>query len=172
MASAPVALGLGGVASVLIISGIQGKSIGDIIAGDFGPALDPKGPSTSPEDEKAAQTVGTGSNAGASTLDGHLVAPWIVPILLYGRSKGWKGHVTSGYRSKAEQTKIYNSGVRPAAVPGTSNHEGLIFPSGAVDVTEAAQLSQILLHSQYAKVLVWAGSKDPVHFSHPHNGSY
>jgi hypothetical protein len=171
MASAPVALGLAGISSVLVISGIQGKSIGSIISGDFGPAPDPKGPGTSAEGEQAAQTVSAGS-AGASTLDGHLVAPWIVPILLYARSKGWKGHVTSGYRSKAEQTKIYNSGVRPAAAPGTSNHEGLIFPSGAVDVTEAAQLSQILLHSQYAKVLVYAGAKDPVHFSHPHNGSY
>jgi hypothetical protein len=62
MASAPVALGLGGVASVLIISGIQGKAVGDIISGDFGPALDPKGPGTSSGlGESEGQSPATGS---------------------------------------------------------------------------------------------------------------
>lgn len=32
----PVALGLGGVAALLIISGIQGKSMSDVLSGDFG----------------------------------------------------------------------------------------------------------------------------------------
>lgn len=110
--------------------------------------------------------------AGLRNFDGKRVAAWIAPALEYARSRGWKGEVTSGYRSKAEQERIYNSGVRPAAVPGTSNHEGDAFPRGAVDTTEAQQLSNILQGSPYAKLLVYAGSKDPVHFSHPHNGSY
>lgn len=100
------------------------------------------------------------------------VAAWIDPILKYAQAHGWKGTVNSGYRSKAEQERIYDSGVRPAAVPGTSNHEGEAFPRGAIDVSDAEQLAQILKHSPYAGTLVWAGSKDPVHFSHPHNGSY
>jgi hypothetical protein len=33
-------------------------------------------------------------------------------------------------------------------------------------------LNRILSRSPYAGKLVWAGSKDPVHFSYPHNGSY
>jgi cell wall-associated NlpC family hydrolase len=44
MASAPVALGIGGVAAILLISGIQGKSIGSIIQGDFGTSPNPAGP--------------------------------------------------------------------------------------------------------------------------------
>lgn len=104
--------------------------------------------------------------------DGKKVAAWIVPILKYARAHGWRGNVTSGYRSLADQTRIYNSGKRPAAKPGTSNHEFTQYPGGAVDVTNAAQLSNILLKSPYAKVLVWAGTKDPVHFSHPHDGGY
>jgi cell wall-associated NlpC family hydrolase len=44
--SGPVALGIGGVAAVLIISGIQGKSLGDILKGDFGTTPDPQGPGT------------------------------------------------------------------------------------------------------------------------------
>jgi murein DD-endopeptidase MepM/ murein hydrolase activator NlpD len=41
--SAPVALGLGGVAAILLVSGVQGKGISDIMKGDFGKPPDPKG---------------------------------------------------------------------------------------------------------------------------------
>ncbi len=100
------------------------------------------------------------------------VAMWIAPILKYAKEHGWKGSVTSGFRSNAEQTRIYNSGVRPAAKPGTSNHEGTEFPRGAVDVTDADALAKILARSPYRGRLVWAGAKDPVHFSHPRGGRY
>lgn len=109
---------------------------------------------------------------GVGHFEGTAVAAWIAPILEYARERGWKGSVTSGYRSFAEQKAIYDRGTRPAAKPGTSNHEFTAFPGGAVDVSNAEQLSQILQGSKYAHMLVWAGSKDPVHFSHPHNGSY
>ena len=114
-----------------------------------------------------------GSAKGTVTdPSGRLVAGWIEPILNWARGHGWHGSVTSGYRSFAEQKAIYDSGVRPAAVPGTSNHEGTVYPRGAVDVSDASQLSSVLSRSPYASTLVWAGSKDPVHFSHPHGGSY
>lgn len=109
---------------------------------------------------------------GIAQYAGKPVAAWIAPILQYAAAHGWKGSVSSGFRTLAQQTAIYNSGVRPAAAPGTSNHEQSKFPGGAVDVTNAAQLSAILARSPYAQQLVWAGSKDPVHFSHPHNGGY
>jgi hypothetical protein len=109
---------------------------------------------------------------GTANFEGHTVAAWIKPALVYARKQGWKGEINSGYRSYAEQMRIYNSGIRPAARPGTSNHEGSEFPRGAVDVTDAAQLSAILRRSRFAKTLIWAGGKDPPHFSHPHNGSY
>lgn len=109
---------------------------------------------------------------GVTQFDGKPVAKWIAPILQYAQQHGWTGSVNSGYRSFAQQKQIYDSGVRPAAVPGTSNHEMTAFPGGAVDVSQAQQLSNILSRSPYAKVLVYAGGKDPVHFSHPHNGSY
>lgn len=108
---------------------------------------------------------------------GKPVAEWIVPILQYAYNHGWRGSVESGYRSDAEQTAIYKSGVRPAAVPRSmggsgSNHEGNRFPAGAVDIVDAAGLAKVLEGSPYAKTLVYAGSKDPVHFSHPHDGGY
>jgi hypothetical protein len=109
---------------------------------------------------------------GVSKFEGHTVAAWIRPALVYARAHGWKGEVNSGFRTLADQTRIYNSGVRPAAKPGTSNHEGADFPRGAVDVSDPAALSKILQRSPYAKQLQWAGGKDPPHFSHPHGGSY
>lgn len=109
---------------------------------------------------------------GVGHFDGKPVALWIIPYLSWARKHGWSGSVTSGYRSYADQKRIYDSGVRPAAVPGSSNHEGSVFPRGAVDVSNATQLAQVLKKFPGPKLLVYAGSKDPVHFSHPHNGSY
>jgi hypothetical protein len=112
------------------------------------------------------------TQSGVASFEGKKVAAWIKPALVYARNHGWKGQVNSGYRSFADQIRIYNSGVRPAAKPGTSNHEGTDFPRGAVDVSDAQTLARILSRSPYGKRLKWAGAKDPVHFSHPHGGSY
>lgn len=171
------------VGGVLLTAAISGHSPRDVISGTITPFIslggdDDDSSSTSTGTDAGAADVASNYSAGTPTakgvgrFDGKPVALWIVPILTYGRNHGWKGTVNSGYRTLAEQTAIYNSGVRPAAPPGHSNHEGGDFPRGAVDVTDAAQLSEILLKSPYHSLLVWAGSKDPVHFSHPHNGSY
>lgn len=108
---------------------------------------------------------------GTVNIDGKPVAKWIAGELIWARQHGWKGTVNSGYRSKAEQTRIYNSGVRPAAVPGTSNHEKKVYPGGAVDVTNEAELDQILSHKP-GRLLYWTGKKigDNVHFSSGLNG--
>lgn len=137
----------------------------------------PKPQETTPTQQVAQAQASQGASAvptgkGTATFEGTQVAAWIAPILRYARQRGWSGSVTSGHRSYADQVRIWNSGVRPAARPGTSNHEGSDFPRGAVDVSNAEQLNRILKRSPYANTLVWAGSKDPVHFSHPHNGSY
>lgn len=123
---------------------------------------------TIPQTPKEAKAL-----AGVGTFDGHPVARWIIPYLNYARLRGWKGTVTSGYRSYQEQYRIYYiEGIRPAALPGTSNHEGKVFPKGAVDVSEAEELNRILTGIIGGSLLKWAGSADPVHFSYPHNGSY
>ncbi|HSC21792.1 MAG TPA: hypothetical protein VLC07_08685, partial [Solirubrobacterales bacterium] len=113
------------------------------------------------------------AGGGLMTIDGKPVAEWIAKILIAARKAGVEFTVSSGYRSEAEQAAIYNSGVRPAAVPGTSHHEGKAFPSGAVDISPGAEaLAAWLGHSRYAQTLIYAGAKDPVHFSHPYGGGY
>ncbi len=128
------------------------------------------------ESPTAPQTASQGtSKGGVAQFDGKPVASWIKPLLEYARQRGWKGTVTSGYRTDQEQARIYRSGVRPAAVPkalggGGSKHSQTGFLQGAVDVSDAQTLSKILKakHSR----LQGAGAKDPPHFSHPTNGSF
>jgi hypothetical protein len=80
------------------------------------------------------------------------------------RNMGFDARVTSGYRSHAAQTKLYNRYLQglqpyPVAPPGTSDHEkGL-----ALDVvsTDTAKLVSLLTSAG----LWWQGPADPVHFS-------
>lgn len=109
---------------------------------------------------------------GTVNFDGKPVAAWIAPILKYARAHGWKGTVNEGLRSNALQAQYYaeyKAGKRrgPVAPPGTSHHRGTVYPLGAVDVEDPEVLSAILRRSPYANRLVWAGSKDRPHFSHP-----
>lgn len=116
----------------------------------------------------------TGTKGGTTMFDGKPVASWIAVRLERARAAGWKGTVNSGFRSVAEQRKLYDDMVAgrragPVAKPGQSNHNFTAFPGGAVDVTDAPQLAAVLKHLGIKK-LQWAGSADPVHFSNHHGG--
>lgn len=94
------------------------------------------------------------------------IADWIAPILQWASENGWTGSVTSGYRSYAEQAAINAKGEFSAAA-GTSNHEGAVYPLGAVDVTNPQQLLQVLKGYTGPEKLVGGvlGAVDPEHFS-------
>lgn len=112
-------------------------------------------------------SAGSSSSGGVTTYGGKRVASWIVPALKYARKHGWSGSVTSGYRSYAEQQRLYanrGSNPNPVAKPGTSNHEGSQYPRGAVDVTDPSGLRSALKGYRGRK-LKWYGPRDPVHFS-------
>lgn len=104
------------------------------------------------------------------------IANWIIPILKWAAANGWTGTVTSGYRTAAEQeaaaasyaaqlgkpiSAIYPNG------PLASNHCGVNYPRGAVDVTSAEQLNNVLKRYPGKPTLVWAELtiEDGVHFS-------
>lgn len=166
-----------GIRNVTIAQAIQGKSESNPssagrLAGIALQGSDTPAPESSPSPNAGKLPVGV---VNWTNPEGNKVpvAAWIYPLLKAAKATGkWAGHVNSGWRSKAEQAAIYNSGQRPAAKPGTSNHEGTVFPRGAVDVRDASGLARALKSVPGGSALVWAGSKDPVHFSHPHNGSY
>lgn len=109
-------------------------------------------------------------HSGLANFQGVEIAKWISPILRYARAKGWTGTVTSGYRDPS--VIVHASPGLPVAPQGHSNHNFTAYPGGAVDVSHPQELDRILRHSPYAGLLQYAGAKDNVHFSHPHDGGY
>lgn len=80
------------------------------------------------------------------------------------RELGFEARVTSGYRSRASQARLYQNYIQglshyPAAPPGYSDHERGV----AIDVvsTDTPKLVDILT----SVGLSWAGPSDAVHFS-------
>jgi hypothetical protein len=94
------------------------------------------------------------------------IAGWIVPVLDWASQHGWSGTVTSGYRDYSQQASINASGAYSAPA-GKSNHETTQYPGGAVDVTDPAQLIQVLQGYTGPEKLVGGvlGAADPEHFS-------
>lgn len=101
---------------------------------------------------------------------GNQIAAWIAAELDMARQLGWKGTVTSGYRSPADQRRVCAQTSGPCAAPGQSRHQGKNFPNGAVDVSDYNGLNRIL--RKMGSPLKWAGAKDLPHFSIPSGGSF
>ena len=126
-----------------------------------------------------AQAQGTtGSTSTAGVVPGAVIpqtswnpqqkpiAGWIAPVLDWASQHGWTGSVTSGYRDYQQQSAINASGAYSAPA-GKSNHETTQYPGGAVDVTNPAQLIQVLkgYTGPYKLVGGVLGAVDPEHFS-------
>lgn len=94
------------------------------------------------------------------------IADWIVPILQWASGHGWKGTVTSGFRTFYEQAQLNAAGAFSAQA-GLSNHETSKYPGGAVDVTSPSQLIEALRAYTGPVKLVGGvlGPIDPEHFS-------
>jgi hypothetical protein len=94
------------------------------------------------------------------------IANWIVPILRWAAAHGWRGSVSSGYRSFAEQAQINAEGKFSAAA-GSSNHEFANYPGGAVDVSDDYGLERVLSRYPRSPKLIGhkLGAIDPEHFS-------
>jgi len=124
--------------------------------------LDKKTPSS--DGGAYATQSGSGGPAGLGNFDGFQVAKWIIPILTWARKHGWKGSLTSGYRSHAynvAQGRNYHS-----------NHEDTVYPGGAIDVggygavAEGQALANVLKGYRGPRNLVWGSAiKDYGHFS-------
>jgi hypothetical protein len=94
------------------------------------------------------------------------IADWIVPVLVWAAEHGWSGTVTSGYRTYFEQAQLNAAGAFSAPA-GASNHESVVYPGGAVDVTNSSQLINVLRGYPGPEKLVGGvlGPVDPEHFS-------
>ncbi len=99
------------------------------------------------------------------------VAPWIRPRLVWARKHGWTGKVSSGWRSPAAQERLWADKLAgritwAVARPGTSNHEGLIYPRGAVDLTEPDEFARAMrAWPGRGPILIRGIATEPWHFS-------
>jgi len=106
-------------------------------------------------DSNASPSDGSGLpgvQLGTTIIDGHPVANWIAREVLWARRNGWSGTVTSGVRSVAEQRQACinvcgnpNGCPGTCAKPGSSNHQGILYPAGAIDVGSEDQARQLIL---------------------------
>jgi hypothetical protein len=78
---------------------------------------------------------------GVATFDGVQVAAWTVKWLKKSRENGWRGEVTSGYRTPKHSEDVCRDICGQPSCPGlcagrSSNHSGKDFPAGAIDLTD------------------------------------
>jgi hypothetical protein len=130
-----------------------------------------------PTGESAASFENVPSNSGGAAVEAEVpetvwnprskpIADWIIPVLQWAYLHGWRGTVTSGYRTFYEQAQLNAAGAYSAKA-GLSNHETTKYPGGAVDVTNSAQLIEVLRNYAGPLKLVGGvlGPVDPEHFS-------
>lgn len=160
------------IAAILIKAGWKNQNIVDVALG-----RDTRNPDGNVDGgDPGTVTGGTGAAvvgapSGTTLIDGKPVASWIVPYVRFARSHGWNGVVTSGYRSNALQSSLYNdllAGRRrgPVAEPGKSNHNYIVFPRGAIDVSDPDGFQRAL--NQFVGPVPLRRDPtigDPVHFS-------
>jgi hypothetical protein len=121
---------------------------------------------------ESAQGAGSGPGANAETPAtvwnprDKPIADWIVPVLEWAYQHGWRGTVTSGFRTFYEQAQLNAAGAFSAPA-GLSNHETTVYPGGAVDVTMPSQLIEVLRGYRGPMKLIGGvlGPVDPEHFS-------
>lgn len=125
-------------------------------------------------------TRGTSSNTAAPVDPSSLTGSWksavapgvttaglqpqVIAAIIYAKAHGWPGQVISGFRSFAEQSKLYQElhGKSPVAFPGTSDHEKGI----AIDVTDPTGFAAALQGAPAGARLIQGTSfGDPGHFS-------
>lgn len=107
--------------------------------------------------------LGRGGGGPSSSNTG--LIPMVTNAVGIARDLGWRGVVTSGFRTYQEQSALYQrylAGGPLAARPGTSSHE----KGQAVDVTDYGTFGRIMRGLPRGLGLQnKLGSRDPVHFS-------
>jgi hypothetical protein len=106
---------------------------------------------------------GGGGDQSTSTMG---LTPRVLKALAFARAHGWTGSVTSGFRSDAEQVRIWNAGIRPAAKPRALGGPGSNHSLGqAVDVSDIPGFARAMAMMPPNQRLYSRVPGDPVHFS-------
>jgi hypothetical protein len=168
----PIGIALLTAAFALIVSGWKNKPITDVILGRDGRRSSGNVTLDSGSDASYGDVFGTspitypttnGSHLGTIQVDGHPVALWIYPAVKWAKSHGWHGQVTSGWRDPSRV--ITPSPGLPVAPQGKSNHNGVAYPSGAIDVSDPDGFERALRTYPGLPLRRGTAIGDPIHFS-------
>lgn len=105
-------------------------------------------------------------SSGVSWYQGKQVRSVLIPHLNWARAHGWRGYVTSGYRSPAYSEQLCRSMCGAPRCPGrcagtSSNHVRT-----AIDVSDYYTFGRLMKSCPHQpKIFNGLGSRDPVHFS-------
>ena len=105
-------------------------------------------------------------------IDGHYVATWIEPIIRYARDPKnphrWHGAVNSRLpflRDSGCVVQGIPAGGNIAAKPGEPNHEGAVYPKGAIDVSDPQGFKRPSLDGRGSTAEVGRGRRSRRHRS-------
>ena len=180
----PIAIATILVGYALVYQALTGESLAGLFSSQVG-KLNPKGgrggsggsvtPSAPPAGDSLTEPERPGLpgvTSGTRVIDGHQVAGWIAPVVLWARDHGWPGQVTSGYRSDSAQRDACihvcgnpNGCPGTCAPPGQSNHRGTKYPLGAVDVSYPAEFARAIASYPGGPPVKNDLPSDRVHFS-------
>lgn len=154
-----------------VLQGLAKPKSGPGEAGFVALLLNGSKSAVTPESGGEGMHTTQGTPKGLTTFDGKPCCKWVAEELQWARNHGWKGTLTSGYRSYQDQVRACRETSNPCATPGTSNHEGKKYPKCAADVTNEAELNRIL-SKKPGRRLYYTGKAigDAPHFSSGLNG--
>jgi TP901 family phage tail tape measure protein len=109
---------------------------------------------------------GGGGAGGGKSVNG--LVPRVVKAVAFARAHGWRGTITSGYRSVAEQQYLWDNASslglvrgKTVAAPGSSSHQR----GEAVDVSDIPGFARAMAMMPASERLYSLVLNDPVHFS-------
>lgn len=116
---------------------------------------------------KARRRVGD----GLAVYDGVTVAAWFIPYLAFARAHGWRGRLTSGYRTPEYSEHLCYEMCGAASCAGrcagrASHHSQKRKPEGSIDVTDSAKFGDLMaICPLEPRIFNALAPRDVVHFS-------
>lgn len=153
------AFGILVIATLYLVAGFTGRTLAEVVRGEVGRGFALANISLPSIELQAAPATGTpvsldsppgvATAQGTANFDGKTVAAVAVPYLEFARANGWRGHVTSGWRSPAYSESLCQTMCGAPSCPGrcagrSSNHSGTSPTHFAIDVSDETNFGRIM----------------------------
>lgn len=174
-------------AVLFLDAGITGRSLAEVVRGELsrgrglasfaGISIPDIQLAASPNAQASPTTTsydtppGAGSAQGTASFDGKTVAAVAIPYLEFARAHGWRGTVTSGYRTPEYSESLCRNMCGAPSCPGrcagrSSNHSGTSRTHFAIDVSDESTFGQLMARPDAPQPKIFNNlPADRIHFS-------